>query len=1096
MQLFAFCKGHPLLLSKTGKLRVTQICVMLALLLKLHPAAAGAGINSHNDLLWDESGYKFLPIKGKVISADGTPVSGVSISVKGSQKGSITDSEGKFIIDVPAGSILIFTSVAFETREVKVGTETTIDVTLVRKVSSIDDVVVIGYGTQRKRNVTASTSSIKMDEISDIPTTNLASALAGQAAGLQSVVRTGAPGAPGGIQIRGTTSISTNINDAKGLSSPLYVIDGVPTNLEELAGVDVTNTDFLASLNMEDIESIDILKDASAAAIYGSRGANGVIVIKTKKGRTGKTRINFTSYAGVTQQPDPFKVYTGAAERRKKLEILRNSLLSPIDRRNGLEILAYATPLVLTDSLNPAFNNNYDYQGMYYRNGVTQSYFMDVSGGPEQSNYRISLGYDNDKGIVTATGFERYTLNASISNVITPAIKNDLRLRMAYMDRATGIDNLDPRRTFPVSPLEINSSLFYQTESELALLSGQLNDLYNKNRNTEISLFDYFTVDFLKNFKFTTEGSAQMWMSRQNFFQPSYTRSIGQSFASLNRGLSYSLNVQPYLSYTKRIGDHEINGMGGYALNFRHTESEYASAENGPNDAVKVIQGFPRENTNVYSDISASSLISFYGRLGYTYKNRYLFNANFRREASSRFGVNSRWGDFPSVSAGWIVSDEKFFKPLNNTINFFKIRGSYGINGNQHTNDYLKYNAYNSLSGIGGLPTNRINVQGYGGISAVIPDYNQPSNNALSWEETRQWNIGTDISFLNDRINLTAEAYHKYTDGIVFDAQFPDYTGYSSSKGNYVDVVNMGWEVSLEAYIFPKQNKFTWSQQLFLGANTNYIASLPNGGRDYINPYQGYAYVQGQPTNLYYMSEYLGVVKDVNALPRNPLNGIPLRIYGDIGLALNKPSFNYINGLPLFTDVDGNYLIDYSDQKFIENRSPNPKMVGGFNTFLKFGNFSLRVLSNFSFGSWIYNNTLQRQIDRFNWISWHSRALYTLYEDYSFYREGNTESAKLPMLEVQYTDGGGAGSFRRSTMFLERGDYWKISDAIFAYTLPKKIAEKIGASQVQVTGSVSNVWQWQASDVPDATRVNARGEDYGDGYPMSRKYILGLRVNL
>ena len=1099
MLLNVFCKGHP---APPGAYK----SLLPGLLLLFYCTGTMAHEKVHPPANSISSGFKkgshlprkpeTAPISGTILGDDGKPVSGASISVKGTRKGTVSGEDGKFTIDANPGDQLTITSVGFETKEVTVGATNGLNIVLTRIASTFEETVVIGYGTTRKRNMTSAASSVKVSELLDIPTTNLVSALAGKAAGLQAVVRTGAPGAAGGIQIRGTTSISTNVDDAKGLSNPLYVIDGVPTSLEELGGVDVTNIDFLASLNMEDIESIDILKDASAAAIYGSRGANGVIVIKTKKGRSGKTRFNFTSYTGINSKPDPFRIYTGAAERRRKLKILQNAVLSPIDQRNGLEVMSYIVPLLLTDSLNPAFNNNYDYQDLFYRTGKTQSYFMDVSGGPENTNYRISMGYDNEKGIVTATGFERFTLNSSISNIFTKGVRNDLRFRGAYMNRQTGLDSRDPRRTFPVSPLSLNSSLFYQTEAELALLTGQLTDLYNTNRNTELSLYDFLTVDFLKHFQFNAELSGQMWLSRQNLFQPAAIRAIGQSYAAFNRSLNYSLNAQPYLSYRQQFNHHQVSAMAGYAVNFRQAELEYASAENGPNDAVRVIQGFSRDNLNAGSDISISSLISYYGRIGYDYKNRYLLSLNFRREASSRFGKNSRWGNFPAVSAGWVVSDEPFFDGVKNTVNFFKLRGSYGINGNQHNDDYLKYNAYQAIGSVGGLPFNRLSVRGYGGTSAVIPNYNQPANNQLSWEETRQWNIGGDMGLFNDRLTITADAYRKYTDGIIFDAQFPDYSGYSSSKGNFVDIVNMGWELSLEGFIFPRNNKFTWSVQTYLAQNQNYIAQLPNGGRDFINTGQGYAYVSGQPTNLYYMHEYRGVVKDPATVPVNPLNGLPMRIAGDFGLGILWPSGYFYPGMPMFTDVDGDFTIteDTRDMKFIEGKSPNPKIIGGVNTFMKFGNFSLRVMSNFSFGSWIYNYTLQRQIDRYNRAHvWFPGATYTLYEDYSFYDPSKGAESDLPRMEVDYSDAGGVRSFRRSSMYLERGDFWKISDAIVTYTIPTRITKRISASQIQVNAAMTNVWQWQASSVPDATMVNARGEDYGDGYPMGRRYNLGLR---
>ena len=326
--------------------------------------------------------------------------------------------------------------------------------------------------------------------------------------------------------------------------------------------------------------------------------------------------------------------------------------------------------------------------------------------------------------------------------------------------------------------------------------------------------------------------------------------------------------------------------------------------------------------------------------MGYTIKDKYLFDINYRREASSRFGKDKRWGNFPSIGVGWIISDEPFWKPLSKVITYTKIKASYGINGKQYANDYLRFNEY-TTAGIN-LWNPNMDVKTYGGITAISPDFNKIANTNLGWEETKQWNIAAEITGFTNRLYINLEAYHKYTDGLVFDINFPSYSGYSSAKANLIDIVNQGWEMSFDGHLFPRNNDFQCELILNLAHNDNYVAKLPYGGRDFLNKGKSYAYVLGYPLNVPWMYEYLGVIQDINDLPVNPFTGERLSNQ----YAYNYSDGEYFPGMSLFRDMDGNYIIkswDDSDYAFITGKTPNPKVIGGFSTVIKYKKWSLRA---------------------------------------------------------------------------------------------------------------------------------------------------------
>ncbi|MBD0833240.1 carboxypeptidase-like regulatory domain-containing protein [Aestuariibaculum sediminum] len=407
-------------------------------------------------------------IQGNVTdSQTGTPLPGVSIFVKENKAiGVATDFDGNFKLSgVNANSVLVFSILGYKTVEITVGKNTSLNVKLSEDVGELEEVVLIGYQKVHKKEVTGAISSVKAEAIEGIPVLNVSGLIATQVPGMQSPNLTGAPGGRGAIIIRGNTAVGANIDPDIAYSSPLYVIDGVQTSLEDLAGYGVSNQDFLASLNPNDIESIDVLRDASAAAIYGSRGANGVIIIQTKRGAAlARPEFSFSSNIGFQPKPDLAPMYVGAAERNAKWDML-NNWWAEFERQNG------TTPIMLSDSLNPAFNNNVDYQDLFYRSGIMQKYNVSMRGGTEETNYRIGLGYDDIEGVVKATGVERITLSSNLNFKVGEKFSNQLITRFTHSDQRTGQGNpyqgsFNLNSTLPINPAQLNSSLFYISDEK------------------------------------------------------------------------------------------------------------------------------------------------------------------------------------------------------------------------------------------------------------------------------------------------------------------------------------------------------------------------------------------------------------------------------------------------------------------------------------------------------------------------------------------------------------------------------------------------------------------------------------------------------
>lgn len=1029
-------------------------------------------------------------ISGIVKDVNGEGLPGASIIQKGTSNGTATDVNGEFRLSVPIDATLVVSFLGFTTQELSVGNRMVLEIVLLEDAMVLEEFVAIGYETVLKRDNTAAISSIRSENLENIPVTSVAQLIGTQSTGVQSIAMSGAPGARGSLVVRGNTSISGQLDANTAFSNPLYVVDGVQTSLEDLAGFNVSNVDFLASLNPNDIESIDILKDASAAAIYGSRGANGVIIITTKKGLAlDKPEFTFTANYGVQPKPELVPMLVGAAERRAKMEMLEKWWLRD-------ELFSNNVPIMLTDSLNPAFNNNVDYQGMFYQTGVTQQYSLSMRGGGDVSNYRLSVGYNDNKGVVTSTGFTRYTFSGNLNSKVGKKFSNQLLTNFVVTDNETGQGNpyqgsFNMNNTLPVNPANLQSSLFAITDAKRSSLQGQLKEKLNTDKGISTTLSNLARYEFFEGLALSSQITTVYSTTKKNFYEPSTVRPQGDGFASYHLYSRWNISTDTYFNYMKNIGDHHITAILGLKTDYNKYEEMGLSAIGFGSDAIKVINNrYTKDQTDGYTDISENTLLSYFSRFSYKYKEKYLLGGTYSIDGSSRFGKDVRYAKFPSVSAAWILSEESFIKEYTEGfLNMAKVRYSWGINGKQFQQNYLRFGAYNLGYGGNAFWANQMAVSTYAGVTGVIPNYNSIGNNELSWENSTQWNIGFDLQMFNHRLNITFDAYNKNTDKLFFDIEFPAYSGYNNAMANVAGILNYGWESMINYHVFPRNNDLRLELTLGLTQNKNFISKLPNGNRDYTG--SNYGYVVGEPINLYLMFLNDYIIDDLDQLPVNPYTGEPLT--GKSAWAQIRPGF------PIWRDLNGDFILNEEhDEQLARGYSPVPDFQGSFNINLQYKGWYLQAYSQFSFGADILNTLLNSYMNAYDrgGTDWAIRGLADLSKHTFWEKPGDgAAGVRFPAL---YPSGAGLGpfySFRgNQTLWIENGDYWKITSASLGYTFGRNSGiEKIGINRLRLYANILNPWMWQRSKaVVDASMVDAKGHVLGNGYPQAKTISFGI----
>ncbi|MES2331456.1 MAG: SusC/RagA family TonB-linked outer membrane protein [Bacteroidota bacterium] len=1074
------------------------LAVMLTLILLMVAALQVNAKNFH---------FFFVPtdVHGRVTNETGEPMRDVSITIAGKTQGVVTDAQGVYNIKASETDVLVFSYVGYETQRVTLKNEKSLLMVTVnlKPLVQSNEVIVIGVQRQTKKTTTASVSTVLGKDIENLPSPSVDALLQGRIAGLNVQIGSGEPGVAPNVVVRGNTTLNTNIGDpnvtqAQALSQPLYVIDGVPFNTSDITSANNTGTNFLAGINVNDIESVVVQKDAVATAAWGSLGANGVIYITTRRGRSKTPEFRVNAYGGVTMIPQLLPTITGAAERRMKLDLINQ--YAPTSAQRAL------IPQILTDSLNPYYNNATDWQNLFYRTGIVHNEDLNVSAATDNFNYRLGLNYYDEKGIIQAFGLKRYSLSGNFNFKMSPKLNTQLVVRLSRSDRQRGMkfyDNSDANT--PVSGSNQPASFYRLTAFDSASYLGLYDKLRNKNVDDNSSVSFTLNYSILPSLRYTFQGSASSVISNRDYFkpsnidqivanggvtsQPSRVQSDKSTISNyyLTNSLNFSKTIQP-----KNGRAHHFSLTGTQSFKADVINSNQVGGSNTPTNDIQVVSGVPQTNLFGNSYYAQSGLLSFAGQASYDFDSRYSLYASYRADASSRFGNNSKWGYFPAFGAGWLLSEEKFMKKtaIRNIVSFFKIRASFGTSGNNSNSFYAPYNSYF-------IPGS------YGGSLAVQPSYtNGLTKDNLTWTKTKQKNIGADIELFDSRVNLAVDVYDRLSNDDYYNFQLPFYTGFNAINFNAHDlwVNNRGIEITLGANVLPAKSKLHWHTQFTLSHNKNLIAKLPNDNRTFVvgDPY-GVAriFAVGQPLYEMFQIQYAGVYNKANEIPFNPLTGLPITYF--------KGNHTVVPGDPIW--VDANHIGDvwsgedngnqYGDR--VPSGDPNPKFTGGWVNDFSYKNFSVSITSIFLWGRDIVNTFRQQQFDRFGGSI--NNFTYNRLPDLSglnYWTPQNAakdpENYKANFPSLTPFGGYYYQFFPFTTMWNEDGSYFKIKNIVLSYQLAKPLLDKFKLKGARVYGVMDNVLTLKKSTVADPELVDGLGSYYGGGYPTATKFTFGVDI--
>lgn len=1028
-------------------------------------------------------------VTGTVSDPDGLTLPGVTVSVKGTNEAVVTDIDGRYSINAAGDATLVFSFVGFVSQEVAVNNQSKVDVKLKSNVESLDEVVVIGYGTQKKDDVNSAVSSVKAKDIENLKQTTVDQMLQGKAAGVTVTNNSGQPGSSVSIKIRGTTSIT-------GTNEPLYIIDGVPVSGDatgkSMSGRPIAGNDFssggqsgnnavspLSMLNPNDIASIDILKDASATAIYGSRGANGVIIITTKSGKKGNGKI---SYEG----------YTSAAAIYKKLDVL--NLPQYAAQQTALATIYNQPGAIRDEFLHPELlGPGTDWQDEVYRTAVTQSHNISFSGATDQVYYYLSGGFMNQEGVVLGSGYKRYTMRTNVdgkvkewlragANVSTGITNEQLTVNQSYSGLISGtllqapdipVRNADGSFAGPLSN-DQNATYFNPVAEALVRDNKLVRKNFLGNLYAEATLF--------KGLKYRVELGANTEFTDQQDFLPTYFWGVQTHTATelWKRGSNwYSVNLKNLLSYDRTIKKHKFTVLLGQEANDSHWEglNVYSVGAQVNNPATVNLGSDITVTQNDYYKGSAS-LYSLFGRVLYDFDDRFSFSASYRADRSSKFDPvagKNQWGYFPAAAVSWKLSNEKFMESTKKYIDNVKFRIGYGATGNQQ------------------IPNNRYTAllqPGTSGLGAGYTVQNMPNPN-LTWESMKQTNIGLDFTLLDSRLSANLDYYVKRSEGFLFPIALPSYlTGPGSYYGgidppyaNVGSMENKGLDVTLN-YSTKGNSALSWSSNLVFSHYKNEITSLQDGLILTANVNtNGYIPVDvtntkvGQPIGMFFGYVAEGIFNSLDEL-----NAAPIQFDQSVGTGAGQ---TYLGDIK-YKDVNGDGVINGADRTLIGN--PHPDFTFGFTNTFKYKNFDLSVFVQGSVGNDVMNLT---------WRNGTTNAqLYVnqLTDALNYWTPENTNT-NIPR-PIGSTSN---PNILISSRYVEDGSYARIQNLTLGYTLPSELASKIKMSRVRVYGSAQNLYtftNYRGYD-PEIGNFNQSallsGIDNGR-YPQPRVFSLGINL--
>jgi TonB-dependent starch-binding outer membrane protein SusC len=951
-------------------------------------------------------------VTGKVTSSeDGVSMPGVSIAVKGTTKGTNSDSEGNYRLSVPDNATLVFSFVGFAIVEEKVSGRSAINVQLKAEARNLSEIVVTGYGSQIKRELTGNIAKIRPSDIQDMPVNTFDQAIQGKAAGVQVTAGSSKLGQAIQVRVRGNSSVSAS-------NQPLYVLDGIPVSTQNLSN-NGGATNPLADINPQDIESIEVLKDASAAAIYGSRAANGVVLITTKRGKSGRTNINFGYQFGSSKPTKQVKFLNTEQYLKLYRQAAANSdRIDGIDPKSPDSYTAYMESFFQTQSLGTFGTANQadtDWGALAYQKAPMSQYDLNMSGGNDKTSFYISGQLLDQKGILIGNALNRMSGRINLDHKVSDKFRMGVNMSMARTlnNRLSGdrqFDNPiqivalppmtpenDPETGLPVGtpPGDASIPVYYNPIINVG------NAYYNTTVNRNISNI-YGQLEITKQLKFRSELGVDILNQQEESYYNSKTgRNTGspQGFGenAFTRVENYNLNN--YFMYNTTFGKHTIDGTLGMSYQQSQEKFNLTQGQDFPSDAYRMIASAARK-TDGNSTETNFRFVSYFARANYKYNDRYLLSLSVRTDGSSRFGKDSRYGFFPSVGAGWVLSEESFLQG-NPIISFMKLRASYGYTGNSEIGNFPQLGLFTGDAAYAGTPGQRPSQLG---------------NPNLSWETSGQLDVGLDFGILNNRISGEIDYYNKQTTGLLLNVNVPGTTGFTTQVKNVGKLENKGIE-----FVLNTENligAFKWKTSFNIAANRNKITDLQGqiieAGLNNMS-----RAVEGEPLGTFFTAEYAGV---------DPANGDALW---------------YKNTKNADGSLDRTTTNTYSQAQRVVVGNPQPKLIGGLTNTFSYKGFDLSIFFNGVFG----NKLNFYGVGRFSSANARFEDNQTADQMDSWTKEN--PNAKFPEARLFFNNGA-----QPSSRFIQDGSFVRLRNVTLSYNLPKSLLNKvkINSARLFLTG--------------------------------------------
>ena len=1000
----------------------------------------------------ETNGQQQKSVTGKVNDATGGSLPGVSVVVKGTTNGTITDADGNYSLsNIPENSTLQFSFVGMKLQEVRFTGQSSLNVVLLEETVGIDEVMVVAYGTQKKRDVTGAMYNVDAEKLQSLPVGQFAQKIQGQLAGVQINQTNGRPGEGMSFRIRGATSINAD-------NSPLFVVDGFPI----VGGIN--------NINPDEIESYTVLKDAAATSLYGSRAGNGVVLITTKKGKNEKTEIDFGAYYGTQGTPNrgrpdlmnarDFAAYEkGVYEDKIRYEGWKNS-------KGVAEVpVEYQNP--------DQYTSGYNWYDILLREAPIQNYNLSITNSHGKTNTSVVGSYFSQDGVVLNTYYKRYSLRANSEYKPSDWLKFGFNIAPTFQESQNhGTDGyrsiIDIASTFSplVGPYDENGNLRVSLSAPNLFAQPNwlrvLKERQNVLRSTRVLSNAYMELDLMKGLKYKLQTGIDLQSQNQRTFNPSTTigglgtAPPGIATGTFDTGFYYSWLIENMFTYNKSYKGHNLELLAGYTAQKYTSEGNTLTGSNYPDDEIPWVSA---ASTRIGSTSTTQwSMLSYISSMSYNYKDKYLLQASFRRDGSSRFGSNNKWANFPSVSVGWVMSDENFFKIQSLPVNYAKVRASYGITGNNNIGNYTYIAAVNAANySIGG---------------SLVPGkaLNGLSNNDLTWEESKQFNVGLEVGLLKDRIYLVYDYYKKTTDGLLYQLDVPRASGFSNMQYNIGRIDFWGHEISVSTKNLT--GDFKWNTDINLSFNRNEVKKLgtnnvPIGGVSENGDINRLAV--GQPVGV-----FMGYVNDGVYMTQEEFNTQPKHVSSEIGTVRYK-DISGPNGVP-----DG--VINLSDRTIIGD--PNPDMIFGITNQFYWKKFDLSIVMTGVLGG----DIIARSYENTNNLD----GVFNVTNDVS----GRWRSVEDPGNGIiPRTKSGTTALFRaNNSRWVSDGTHLALKNLTLGYALPK--CKYYSKARVYFSGQQLAIFTKYTGGNPEVSSSmnwNGLGVD-NTAYPIPRTFTVGCNV--